>query len=347
MTMAFLASAALVHAAPRWRDILEQPPDWYGSAEARATARIVQTYQTAIGGWPKNLDMTRPPSAPVDVAESTIDNGATTTQLWLLGRIISAPGGDPDAVLRIAAERGIDYLLAAQYPNGGWPQFFPLRRGYYSHITFNDDAMVRVLRVLQAVAEQREPFGWVDPARRERAAAAVARGVECILRCQVRVEGQLTAWCAQHDAETFAPAPARKFEPISLSGMESVGILEFLMAQPASPELVAAIEAGVAWLDRVKLTGWRIERPPLPDGSGRDLVLVKAAEDAPPVWARFYEIGTDRPIFMGRDGVAYDNLAAVEPERRSGYAYYGTWGASLLAKAYPQWKARRAAPEVK
>lgn len=333
-------AASPAFGAPPWSDILEQEPAWYASAEAMDVAAAVLTYQTAVGGWPKNVSMTAPTAEPPPVRESTIDNGGTTTPLWLLARVAHArPESRPALVPAI--ERGLDYLFEAQYENGGWPQFFPLRRGYYSHITFNDDAMARVLRLLRAVERGEPPFDFVDEARRQRARDAVALGVACILRCQVEVDGKLTAWCAQHDAVTFAPAPARKFEPVSLSGQESVGLLEVLMAEPdPTPEIIRAVEAGVAWLDAVKLTGWRIERPPLEELPGRrDLVLVPDP-GAEPLWARFYEIGTNRPIFLGRDAVVHYDLREVEPERRAGYAYYGTWGRRLLTRTYPLWRDR-------
>jgi PelA/Pel-15E family pectate lyase len=61
---------------------------------------------------------------------------------------------------------------------------------------------------------------------------------------------------------------------------------------------------------------------------------------APPLWARFYEIGTNRPIFSGRDGVVRYSLAEIELERRVNYSWLGPYAADLLAKDYPAWKAR-------
>ena len=72
---------------------------------------------------------------------------------------------------------GVDFLLAAQYPNGGWPQYFPLRADYSRHITFNDEAMTGVLQMLDDVARSRPMVAFVDASRRARAADAVARGV--------------------------------------------------------------------------------------------------------------------------------------------------------------------------
>ena len=173
-----LTAGAAAGAAVRWNDILKQPPEWYASAEARAVATSLLQYQTREGGWPKNTDMTAPPSAEFlagdkfDHRAPTIDNKATTTQLEYLAHVITATN---DAALRAAFERGFDYLLAAQYPSGGWPQYFPLIKGYYTHITYNDNAMVNVLTLLRDVAEGAAPHGFVDADRRARAFVAARK----------------------------------------------------------------------------------------------------------------------------------------------------------------------------
>jgi PelA/Pel-15E family pectate lyase len=278
-----------------------------------------------------------PPVAGALLGRATIDNDATTTQLYLLARVATAR--PPAEAIRHAVERGIDYLLAAQYPHGGWPQIYPPRNDYTRHVTFNDDAMVNVLELLQEVASGLAPFGWIDPGRRDSARGAVERGVDCIVRAQVKIDGRLTAWCAQHDAATLAPAPARTFEPISLSGAETTGILRFLMSLPdPSPEVQTAVEAGVAWLRDVQLPGVRIVRPRLEDGR-LDQRLEPATEGLP-VWARFYEIPTQRPIYAGRDAVIRYDLAEVEQERRAGYNYLGHWGQPVLTELYPAWRDR-------
>jgi PelA/Pel-15E family pectate lyase len=58
---------------------------------------------------------------------------------------------------------------------------------------------------------------------------------------------------------------------------------------------------------------------------------------APPIWARFYEIGTNRPLFSGRDGIVRYDMASIEHERRVNYAWYGYWPETVL-KRYPDWK---------
>ncbi len=343
-----LGATAVSGAAVRWREISRQPAAWYAGPEARAVAGSILLYQTPSGGWPKNTDMTQPPAPktagpheePADVSGATIDNDATTTQLHFLAQVVTATD---DAALRAAFERGFDYLLASQYDSGGWPQFFPLRPGYYSRITYNDNAMVNVLTLLREAARAQAPYAFVDAARRAKAAAAVEKGVACILRTQVKQAGKLTVWCAQHDEQTFAPAWARNFEPPSLSGSESTGVVKFLMGvDKPSPEIIAAVEGAVAWFQAVPVHGLRVDRTPGTDGKRDRHAVTDPA--APALWARFYELGTDRPIFVGRDKVIRYDFNEIERERRAGYNYLGDWPAELLTKDYPRWRAKNNLP---
>ena len=325
----------------RWSDVLNQPSTWYGTADARRIADRVLEHQRADGGWPKNTDMTVAPDRAVLAAartrpDSTIDNGATVTEMRMLARVYRASA---EPRFRDALLAGLDYLLAAQYANGGWPQFYPLRTDYSRYITFNDNAMINVTTLLSDVAAGRDEWSFVDGIRRGRSRAAVEKAVDVILRAQIRVDGRLTAWCAQHDGVTLEPRKARAYEHPSLSGQETVGIIRFLMSrEKPDTRVVEAIEAAVSWLKAVQIDGLRVEQrrdPSLPEG--RDVVAV-ADPSAPPLWARFYEIGTNRPIFSGRDGVIRYSLAEIEHERRIGYAWLGTWPAKLLAVEYPVWQ---------
>jgi PelA/Pel-15E family pectate lyase len=299
----------------RWENVLNQPAAWYASGEARAIADSVLAWQLDTFGWPKNIDMTKPPAAgeKPDWRESTIDNGATVTQIRLLARVCDAAY---EAKYHEGALRGITYLLTAQYPNGGWPQYFPLRKGYYTRITFNDNAMAGVMMLLWDVADGKAPFAFLHESVRQKARAAVNKGIDVILKTQVRVDGTLTAWGGQHDEVTFEPRPARTFEPRSLVSSESVGVLRVLMrVEKPDARVVQAVDAGVAWLQAVRI-------------------------DGKPRWARFYEIGTNRPIFAGRDAVVRYTLEEIEEERQKGYSWYGDYAARLLDREYPAWKAR-------
>lgn len=346
IVIALVASThSLADQTVKWRDALHQPRAWYGSAEALRIADNLVIYQRDVGGWPKNIDMATALNAQdqktilseKQADDATIDNGATYSQLVFLARVFTARQTPRH---RESFLKGFDYLLQAQYKNGGWPQYFPIRKGYYTHITFNDDAMIGVMRLLRDVAQKQSDYLFVDAARRERAAEAVAKGIECILKTQVIVHGRRTVWCAQHDEVTFAPAPARAYEPVSLSGLESVGIVRFLIEiEHPDARIAEAIEAAVAWFKTAQLNGIRwVEKP----GDAADHVVV-SDRDAPPLWARFYQIETNRPIFIGRDSVIRYSVAEIESERRNGYRWYTEAPAKLLNKDYPAWL-KRVAP---
>ncbi|HEY0097974.1 MAG TPA: pectate lyase [Pyrinomonadaceae bacterium] len=327
-----------------WRDALKQSAEWYASDEAVRVADNVLLYQHDEGGWSKNIDMARVLTEPerAELAKlkaetgSNIDNGATYTQLIYLARVYTARKMERH---REAFLRGFDYLLKAQYENGGWPQYYPLRKGYYSHVTFNDSAMVNVLRLLRDVARKRSAYRFVDEDRRLRAEKAVAKGIELILKTQVVIGGKRTIWGAQHDEVTLAPAPARKFEPASLSAGESVGVVRFLLGiENPDARIVEAVESAVAWFKTSGVCGLRwVERRDAskPGGYAREAV---ADPKAPPIWARFYEIGTNRPVFAGRDGIVRYNVNEIDEERRNGYGWYVEEPAELLEKDYPAWR---------
>jgi PelA/Pel-15E family pectate lyase len=347
-----LSSALTIGAEPlSWNEALRQPATWYSSAEAVRIADNILLYQYPNGGWPKNIDLTR----TIDSAEgarirseieqttptrypTTIDNGAVHRPMYYLARVYEQTG-----IQRIgsAFHRGVDYILAAQYDNGGWPQFYPLRSSYHDHITFNDGAMVGVLRLLRDIAEGNPPYGFVDDTRRKQAHDAVQKGLTVILTSQITIDGKLTAWCAQHDAKDFRPRQARAYEYPSLSGWESVGIVQYLMEiEKPSPAVVRAIESAIAWFHEAQIEGFKIvERTNLLRPEGLDIEIV-ADDSAAPLWARFYHLKTQRPIFADRDGTVHDEFADMEYERRIGYRWLGTWPQRLLDIDYPRWRAR-------
>ena len=345
--LGLLQAAAAAQGVRSLLPLFDRPASWFATKEATDIAETLLLYQRSAGGWPKNIDMAAA-VAPArragifdekELNDATIDNGATYTQIRFLARVAQA-ARNPRVEKAVLA--GIDYLLAAQYPNGGWPQFFPLRTNYSRNITYNDGAMVGVMRLLRDVGAGTAPYGFVDEARRAKARDALARGLRVVLATQVVVDGTRTVWCAQHDPDTLAPAAARTYEHPSLSGSESVGIVEYLMDLPSpSPGVVTAIESAVAWFRASKIDGLRIDRRQAPDQPRGIDVVVSPDSAAPPVWARFYEVGTNRPIFSGRDGVVRYSLAEIEHERRTGYSWYGEYAAELLAKKYPEWKRRR------
>ncbi|HEV2445641.1 MAG TPA: pectate lyase, partial [Candidatus Sulfopaludibacter sp.] len=313
---------------------LDRPVEWYGGPDARRIADIVVSFQTPAGGWSKNLnlaDHVRRPGehfapnnlsrfptpgdfdAPRDPEWSyvgTLDNDATNTQLRFLAKVATAIGGEAAGPYRAAVLRGLDYLFAAQYPNGGWPQVWPLQGGYHDAITINDGAMTQTLEVLRDVAAGKPPFAFVDERLRKRAQATVAKGIACLLECQIVANGRCTVWGQQHDMLTLEPVAARNYEPAAQSSSESAGVLLLLMSLPKPDKReIEAVRAGVAWLQKTALNDKAYSRGP----DGRRLV------DAPgvgPIWARYYAIGTDRPEFGDRDKSIHDTVDEISRERR-------------------------------
>ncbi len=343
---------------------LDHEASWYASDEARQIADAIVSFQTPTGGWGKNLDMRqgiRKPGeryvpdnlshylAPGDFDTprepewnyvGTIDNDATTTELRFLAKVISVASNSEQAERwRTAFIRGVHYLLAAQYPNGGWPQVWPLEGGYHDAITYNDDAMTEVLEVLHSVAEGTGDYSFIPRVLRRQATASFARGVRCILDTQIVAGDKRTAWPQQDDALTLKPTSGRDYEIPALSSGESAMILQFLMNDLPHPTAMEqqAIRAAAAWFSATEIHGEVYERTV----HGRDLVT---ASDAAPLWARYYQIGTNHPIFGDRDKTIHDRLDDLSLERRNGYSWFDAQPMRALDQ-YVQWA--QAHPESK
>jgi hypothetical protein len=375
---------------------LHRDAEFYKSDEAKHIGDVIVSFQTPGGGWSKNLDMSGEPrqpgqlyatanlapvegqaddfDKPLDPAWhyiSTLDNDATNTELHFLAELSAAlPGKDGDKY-RAAALKGFEYLLRAQYPNGGWPQVWPLEGGYHDAITFNDDAVTESAEVLTAVAkgervtsepeamdpemvaamkrmgrdvpEQHavaEDYTFVPAALRARAKLAVAKALECILATQLRVPAEdgkgtvLAVWAQQNDSLTLAPVSARNYEMPALSSGESASVMLYLMELPKpSAAVVRSIDAAAAWFEAHKIMGFVYSGGRNTPG-GRAL---HATPGAGPIWARYYSLTTGKPIFGDRDKTIHDDVAELSLERRNGYGWYGAEPAKAL-REYAEWR---------
>jgi PelA/Pel-15E family pectate lyase len=324
---------------------------WYASVEARHVADVIVSFQTPAGGWSKNMardGAVRQPGQPFVAAHTkqapddvpwnwvgTFDNNATTTEMQFLARVAAlAPGPEGD-VWRASILRGLNYTFSAQYPNGGWPQVYPLQGQYHDAITYNDDAMGDIASLLTQVARGEDGFAFVPPALRDKAAAAEQRAIACVLATQVRIDGRLTAWAQQYDPVTLRPAGARNYEPDALASGESASLLVYLMKiEHPTPQIVAAIEAGVAWLKSTALQDKAWQRSP----QGNKLVTQLGA---PLLWARYTSLQSGKPIFGDRDLSLHDDVMEISAERRNGYGWYSN-GSQKALSAYREWQQRRA-----
>ncbi len=319
----------------------DQSSSWWSSDEAIRIAENVLLFQREIGGWPKNTNMQMELSdtqkdSLLEVKEEntgcTIDNGAVDYELTYLSKVYKAISDTGDnAEIKAGFLLGIEYLLEAQYDNGGWPQFYPLKGGYPDCITYNDDAMVNVMDILNHVFESDGTYSITAPdSTIEKAENAYNKGVDCILNTQYCQKGVLTVWCAQHDEETLLPVKARDYELASLSGQESAEIIKLLMSlDNPDKEIKRAVYGGAVWYDENRIEGQSLESFTNDDGL-EDLHIVYD-ESASDMWARFYTLDYNIPFFCSRDGVKKYSIAEISYERRNGYSWYNTSGFDVVS----------------
>lgn len=336
---------------------LNREDSWYAGSEARHIADVIVSFQIPSGGWGKNMNMAGPVRSPgesyvtnnenrfptpgdFDASRDpswhyvgTIDNDATTTEMWFLAKVqahISHAEGEP---YRQAFLRGVHYLLAAQYPNGGWPQVWPLEGGYHDAITFNDDAVYNAIELLTAVSAEKPEVSFVPGSLRAKAERAVVKGIQCILAAQVVLNGHKTVWAQQCDPLTLRPVAARNYEPAALSSEESADLLVYLMslAKPTA-QVREAVNAGMTWLREHEIYNEAVEggrNTP----EGRHLI---AKQGAGPIWARFYSVESEKPVFGDRDKTIHDDMNEISLERRNGYAWFNEAPAKAL-QVYQNW----------
>lgn len=321
---------------------LRAPAGWFASEEAQAIADRVVNWQTVTGGWVKTGDYSRLRELGDDRLDGwscgTFDNDSTINELRYLALVSTAAGAETERARawRGAFMRGLDYVLAAQYPNGGFPQIYPLVGGYHDAITLNDDALEHILALLRDISVGKPEFTFVPTTLATEAGRRLERGLQCVLAMQLRgADGQPTVWGQQHDALTLRPCAARNFEPIGECSNESSHLLQFLMSVPnPSPAIVAAVEGGVKWLHRMALHDVVANRD---DTVGSGLAPKPGAQL---LWARLYEIGTGRPIFGERDRMIHYVFGELTNERRKGYAWYGAWPNAALEQ-HKTWREKK------
>ena len=324
----------------------------YETTQVAEIADNILLMQRDHGGWIENQDPLRILSAEdrerylsekAD-ARASFDNRNVYTQVAYLMGAYERTG---EAKYKAGALAGLNFLLDHQMETcGGWPHTVPTSQRFHPLLTIADEVLSGPLMLLRPMAAGEWPYGSLDAEVKARAEAALKRGDACVLRLQVRQGERLAGWAGQYDPVSLEPAMGRTFELPAMAVQETVEILRYLMTiESPSDEVIASIEGGVQWLRDVALEGVRLEDVELPEpvrfiyhSASHDRRLVEAV-DAPPLWARFYDVIDNTVVLANRDSQRVDRYEQIDIERRTGYQWYGDWPETLLSNEYPAWKA--------
>jgi len=313
-------------------------------------AENIILFQKKNGGWAKNYDVFAiltdaqkdSVKASAGVLNTTFDNGSTFNHIAALSNVYTVTKVDK---YKFAAIKGLKYIIQSQYKNGGWPQYYPLESNYSSHITFNDGAMVGIMVLLKDIHDGKPQYAFINDKQRKSLDKAYLKGLDCILKTQINDAGKPTAWCQQYDEVSLKPAWARKFEPASICNKESADLVLFLMSiDHPDQKVIAAVQNAVCWFQDSKIYNTRVKTIPAERTitpfrvSVSDRIIVSDTT-APPIWTRYYELKTHRPIFCNRDSKIVYSLAEVARERRDGYGWY-VYDPQKVLDLYFEWKSK-------
>ncbi len=210
---------------------------------------------------------------------ATFDDLATIESARLLLRLYVEKRHEK---YRVPLGRAIDFVLASQYPSGGWPQRYPRatpfrKKGhpdYTGHVTLNDDVAEANIDFLLLVLQQLGD---------ERVREPIRRGMDCYLA--LRQPMPTPGWALQYTAHDLKPASGRTYEPAAVSPHTTASaILKLMDFYELTGEMkyLAPIAESLDWLDKV-------EAPP-------------AAHRGRQNQYRFIEVGTNRPLAVRRRG---------------------------------------------
>lgn len=324
----------------------------HDETEIESIADNILLFQRDNGGWPKNYDMRailneeqkEKLKAAKPVLATTFDNSTTYTQVHYLAQAYTLTKINR---YKEGCLKGLDFMLEAQYDNGGWPQYYPNRpenSDYSTQITFNDDGYTGIMNVLKTIIDKDPSFAFVDNTRRKKVKEAYDKGLEMILKTQIAEDGKKKVWCQQYDEVTLEPVWARTFEPPCFSNQESAPIVMLLMdIENPSDEAIASIQGAVKYFEESKILNTRsIDDPTAPIYVSKVKVHKfdrRVVYDllAPPIWSRYTEFETGRPIFCDRSSEIVYNMSDLSRERRSGYGWY-TYAPQEVLDKYPEWQ---------
>jgi pectinesterase len=281
------------------------------SASPLSPSRIGALPAAERQAWERYVDTSR--------RQKPVADGSIAARVKQVQALLGADGRGPRE--RQFGE-DLETLLAAQFPNGCWPAAYPLRGDPSDAATFDAAVMPGILRLLGRVARGEAPSAGAD--LRRRAGEGEARGIDCILHGQVVVDGRRTVWSVQHDPLTLASRDS------VLSAADGAALLEYLVElDPSDPRVSAAVREGAGWVRETML--WGIARRP-----GEPPV---ATPGAGPLWAGFYEMGSNRGLYPAGPETRYDWRAVPD---RMWHADWLTDAPAAVLRRYDAWSAARA-----
>lgn len=237
-----------------------------------------------------------------------LDDDTTQSAIRFLIWLDKATGGQ-DPEVRESVLYALDKVARAQYGNGAWaitieswrsladapirhaslPSTWPktwVKPTGGPYYILNDNVL-RDLVTTFLLAE--EHFG--NPRYLDNATHAG----EFLLLAQL--PGKQRGWAQTYNVEMH-PVWGRQFEPPSVASFETAGAADALVqlyGRTGDRRFLKAAQDAAAWLNSVRL----------PDGT----------------WSRFYELETDRPIFVEK----YGSLVYEHTSLHRGYTFLGTW----------------------
>ena len=182
---------------------------------------------------------------------ATFDDAGTAEASQLLLRVYLEKR---ERKYRAPLDRAIQFVLDAQYPNGGWPQRFPFvedgglhgNPDYTRHITFNDDVAGENIEFLLYA---HQALGSND----RRLVDAIQRGMDIFIATQQPMPQP--AWGLQHFADTLKPAPARTIEPQAFATHTTATNIRSMIGfyrLTGDRKYLARLPEALDWLDQVK-----------------------------------------------------------------------------------------------
>ena len=182
---------------------------------------------------------------------ATFDDAGTAEASQLLLRVYLEKR---ERKYRAPLDKAIQFVLDAQYPNGGWPQRFPFVEGggvhghadYTPYITFNDDVAGENIEFLLYA---HQALGSND----RRLVDAIERGMDIYVKTQQPMPQP--AWGLQHFPDTLKPAPARTIEPQAFATHTTATNIRSMIGfyrLTGDRKFLARLPDALDWLDQVR-----------------------------------------------------------------------------------------------